>query len=240
MRLILVICLFGITACQTAPDTLGTGTPTAELGTLGNQIDKSDQRVAASIAVASENSDKPTIVKAELGVAAAYLPKPDQTHIDYVRSRVARSDPAEYKRAEDAGRKLLAVIDSNWAKAEVEAKANKAAIDNANKQITCLKADIAQAKKDIVTWTCAGIGACLALAAVALFWLRQVLGGIAAAAGSACLLAYPSLVETPWFLPSLASLGGVCVVMGGWYAFKSAMTPTTPSDNPSDAKDPLR
>lgn len=240
MHRILVLCLFALTGCQTVPDTQGTGTPTAELGTLGKQLDKSDQRVAASIAVASENSDKPAVVKAELGVAASYLPKPDQTHLDYVRSRVARSDPAEYKRAEDAGRKLLAVIDSNWARAEVEAKANKLALENANKQITSLKADIAQAKKDIVTWTCAGIGACLALAAVVLLWLRQVLGGVAAASGSACLLAYPSLVETPWFLPLLASLGGVCVVLGGWYAFKTATTPTPPPDNFSDAKDPLR
>lgn len=240
MRLILVLCLFALAGCQTVPDTKGTDTPTAELGTLGNQIDKADQRVAASIAVASENAEKPAIVKSELGVAASYLPQPDQQHIDYVRSRVARSDPAEYKRAEDAGRKLLAVIDSNWAKAEAEAKANKLALDNANKQITSLKAEVVQAKKDIVTWTCAGIGACLALAAVVLFWLRQVLGGIAAAAGSACLLAYPYLVETPWFLPLLASVGGVCVVMGGWYAFKTAKTPTPPSENFSDAKDPLR
>lgn len=238
MRLILVLCLFALTGCPTVPDTKGTGTPTAELGTLGTQIDKADQRVAASIAVASENSDKPAVVKAELGVASAYLPKPDQTHIDYVRNRVARNNPEEYKRAEDAGRKLLAVIDSNWAKAEAEAKANKLALDNANKQITSLKAEIAQAKKDIVTWTCAGIGACLALAAVVLFWLRQVLGGIAAAAGSACLLAYPSLVETPWFLPLLASVGGVCVVMGGWYAL-SHQKPATPCpDTHSDEQKP--
>lgn len=240
MRLILVLCLFALTGCPTVPDTKGTGTPTAELGTLGTQIDKSDQRVAASIAVASENSDKPAVVKAELGVASAYLPKPDQTHLDYARNRVVRNNPEEYKRAEEAGRKLLAVIDANWDKAEKEAKANKAALDAANKQITSLKADIAQAKKDIVTWTCAGIGACLALAAVVLFWLRKVLGGIASAAGSACLLAYPSLVETPWFLPSLASLGGVCVVLGGWYALKSQKPTTEPADTVSDEQLPPR
>jgi len=238
MHRILVIALFGFVACTPTADTQGTGTPTAELGTLGTQIDKADQRVAASIAVASENSDKPAVVKAELGVASAYLPKPDQTHIDYVRNRVARNNPEEYKRAEDAGRKLLAVIDSNWVKAEAEALKNKQALDNANKQIASLKSEVAQAKKDIVTWTCAGIGACLALAAVVLFWLRQVLGGVAAAAGSACLLAYPSLVETPWFLPLLASLGGVCVLGGGWYAFKTAKPVTPCPDTQSDEQKP--
>jgi hypothetical protein len=238
MYRILVFALFGFTACTPTADTQGTGTPTADLGTLGTQLDKSDQRVAASIAVASENSDKPAVVKAELGVAAAYLPKPDQTHIDYVRNRVTRNNPEEYKRAEEAGRKLLAIIDSNFAKAEAEALKNKQALDNANKQIATLKAEVAQAKKDVVTWTCAGIGACLALAAVALAWLRQFLGAAACAAGSACLLAFPSLVETPWFLPSLASLGGVCIVGGIWYAFKTAKPATAPLDTIPDAQKP--
>lgn len=237
MHRILVFALFGFTACTPTADTQGTGTPTADLGTLGNQIDKSDQRVAASIAVASENSDKPGVVKAELGVAAAYLPKPDQTHIDYVRNRVARNNPEEYKRAEEAGRKLLAVIDANFAKAEADAIKNKQALDNANKQIAALKVEIAQAKKDVVTWTCAGIGACLALAAVALAWMRQILGAIACASGSACLLAFPSLVETPWFLPSLASLGGVCIVGGIWYAFKSTKPAKALPDPIPDAQD---
>jgi len=134
MHRILVIACLALTGCSTTqPDTQGTGTPTADLGTLGNQLDKSDQRVAASIAVASENADKPAVVKAELGVAAAYLPKADAQHLDFVRNRVARNNPEEYKRAEEAGRKLLAVIDANFAKAEQDAAKNKAALDNANK-----------------------------------------------------------------------------------------------------------
>ena len=142
MRLILVIALLALTGCPTVPDTQGTGTPStnpADLSKLGDQIDKSDQRIAASIAVAQENADKPGIVKAELGVASAYLPKPDAQHLDYVRNRVARANAEEYKRAEEAGRKLLAVIDTNFAKAEQDALKNKAALDNANKQIAALK-----------------------------------------------------------------------------------------------------
>ena len=240
MRLILVFALFALTGCPTVPDTQGSGTPTPspeDIGKLGNQIDKSDQRVAASIAVASENSDKPAVVKAELGVASAYLPKPDAAHLDYVRNRVARANPEEYKRAEDAGRKLLAVIDTNWAKAEADAAKNKQALDNANKQIAALKDEVAKAKKDVVTWTCAGIGACLALAAVALAWLRQFLGALACGLGSASLLAYPSLIETPWFLPSLASVGGFCVLGGIWYAFWSRKPATACPDPYPDAKE---
>lgn len=190
-----------------------------DITTLGNRLDKSDQRVAASITVARENADKPEVVRAETGVALAYLPKPDQTHIDYVRNRVARNNTEEYKRAEEAGRKLLAVIDADFKKAEESAKASKVAIESLNKQIVTLKADndklkeeIAQTKKDVVTYVCAGLGSILALVAVAMFWMRQFIGGISSAAGSAALLAFPSLVETPWFLPSIAVAGGLAVI----------------------------
>ena len=151
MRLLLVIALLALTGCPTVPDTQGTGTPTtnpADLSKLGDQIDKSDQRIAASIAVAQENADKPGVVKAELGVASAYLPKPDVQHLDYVRNRVARANPEEYKRAEEAGRKLLAVIDANFAKAEQDALKNKVALDNANKQIAALKAEVEQVRTE--------------------------------------------------------------------------------------------
>jgi hypothetical protein len=241
MRLILVFALFAIQGCQTTSDTQGTGTatpPVDNFDKVGQQIDKSDQRVAAAVTVARENADKPAVVKAETAVALAYLPAPSADSLAYARNRAARANPDDYRRAEEAGRKLLAVIDANWAKSEADAAKNKAALESANKQITALKAEVAQAKKDVVTWTCAGIGACLALAAVALAWLRQFLGAVACAAGSACLLSFPSLVETPWFLPSLASLGGVCVLGGLWYAFKSKKPATAPLDTHPDAQEP--
>ena len=245
MRRILVIACLALTGCPTTtPDTQGTGTPTADpasMTKLGDQIDKADQRVAAGIAVASENADKPAVVRAELGVAASYLPKPDQIHIDYVRNRVARANPEEYKRAEDAGRKMLASIDARWANAEKEAAENKKAIEAANKKICDLEAknaklegDLVQAKKDIVTYACAAIGGLLAVAAVALFWFKQVLGAISSAAGSACLLAFPALVETKWFLPSLGGLGGLLIVGAGAYL----LLRNKPSQKPAEAPIP--
>ena len=233
MHRILVIALFALTGCQTTtPDTQGTGTPSADLGTLGTQIDKSDQRVAAAVTVARENADKPEVVKAETGVALAYLPKPDAQTLDYARNRVARANPEEYKRAEEAGRRLLAVIDANFAKAEQDALKNKAALDNANKQIASLKADLAQAKKDIVTYVCAGIGGLLAIGAVALLWFRQIVGAIACAIGAGSLLSFPSLVDTPWFLPSAAGLGAVCVLGVGVYLFHTSKPCQKPAEAP--------
>ena len=126
MRRVLLLTLLALAACTPSQDTAGTGTPTsdpADLAKLGTQIDKSDQRIAAAVTVARENADKPEVVRAETGVALAYLPKPDALALDYVRNRVTRNNSEEYKRAEDAGRKLLAVIDANFAKAEQDAAA---------------------------------------------------------------------------------------------------------------------
>ena len=242
MRRILVIALFALTGCPTTtPDTQGTGTPSADLGTLGTQLDKSDQRVAAAVTVARENADKPDVVKAETGVALAYLPKPDAATLDYARNRVARNNPEEYKRAEEAGRRLLAVIDANFAKAEQDALKNKAALDNANKQIASLKADLAQAKKDIVTYVCAGIGGLLAIGAVALLWFRQIVGAVACAIGAGSLLSFPSLVDTPWFLPSAAGLGAVCVLGVGVYLFHTSKPCQKPAEAPfPDAAPPAK
>lgn len=233
--------LLAFVACTPAQDTNGTGTPSADLGTLGTQLDKSDQRVAAAVTVARENADKPEVVKAETGVALAYLPKPDAATLDYARNRVARANPEEYKRAEEAGRKLLAVIDANFAKAEADALKNKAALDNANEQIAILKAKIAKLEDDlvkadqkIVTVACAALGCFFAIAAVALFWFKQVLGAISSAAGSACLLAFPALVETKWFLPSLGGLGGLLIVGAGAYF----LLRNKPSQKPAEAPCP--
>ena len=152
---------------------------------------------------------------------------------------MARNSTDEYKRAEEAGRKLLAVIDADFKKAEESAKASKVAIESLNKQIVALKADndklkeeIAQTKKDVVTYVCAGLGSILALVAVAMFWMRQFIGGISSAAGSAALLAFPSLVETPWFLPSIAVAGGLAVIGAIAYVLLKPK-PTDESSTPS-------
>ena len=238
MRALLVIALLALTGCPTTnPDTSGTGTatpPADNFAKVGDQIDKADQRVAAAITVARENADKaPAVVKAETSVALSYLPAPSPESIAYARNRATRADAAEYKRAEDAGRKLLAVIDANWAKAEQDAAKNKAALDAANCKVAKLEADLVQAKKDIVTYACAGIGGLLALAAVGLLWARQIMGAIAAAVGSAALLAFPSLVNTPWFLPSLAGVGGVSVLGAGAYLLLTRKPSQKPAEGPS-------
>ena len=234
MRLILVIALLALTGCPTTqPDTQGTGTPTsdpADLSKLGTQIDKSDQRIAASIAVASENADKPGVVKAELGVASAYLPKPDAQALDYVRNRVGRANPEEYKRAEEAGRKLLAVIDSNWAKAEQDAAKNKAALDNANKQITALKAEVEQVRTEGVRNAFAVAAGVCFLAALAMALLGQYLRAGAAFIIGGAIGALPFVFNSPYFLPAVGGLV-LLVVLLAWLRLRQPACPDAPQED---------
>lgn len=227
MRLVLPLTLLALAACTPSQDTAGTGTPTtdpADLAKLGMQIDKSDQRVAASIAVAAENADKPAVVKAELGVASAYLPRPDAAHLDYVRNRVARNNSEEYKRAEEAGKKLLAVIDANFAKAEQDAQKNKAALDNANKQITALKAEVEQVRTEGVRNAFAvGAGICF-LAALAMGLLGQYLRASVAFLVGAGIGGLPYLFASPYFLPGV---GGLVLLVVGlvWLHYRNRPCP---------------
>jgi hypothetical protein len=226
MRLLLVIALLALTGCPTTtPDTEGTGTPSADLGTLGTQIDKSDQRVAAAVTVARENADKPDVVKAETGVALAYLPKPDAQALDYVRARVARNNPEEYKRAEDAGRRLLAVIDANFAKAEADALKNKAALDNANKQITALKAEVEQVRTEGVRNAFAVAAGICFLAALAMALLGQYLRAGAAFVIGGAVGSLPFVFNSPYFMPVVA--GGVFLLgaLGLWLRLRKPPCP---------------
>jgi hypothetical protein len=224
MHRFLVMTLLALVACTPAQDTNGTGTPTADLGTLGTQIDKADQRVAAAVTIARENADKPDVVKAETGVALAYLPKPDAQALDYVRNRVTRANPEEYKRAEDAGRKLLAVIDANFAKAEQDAIKNKAALDNANKQITALKAEVEQVRTEGVRNAFAVAAGICFLAALAMALLGQYLRAGAAFLIGGAIGSLPFVFNSPYFLPAV----GLLVVVGlafGWLQFRKPPCP---------------
>jgi len=234
MYRILVMTLLAFVACTPAQDTNGTGTPSsdpADLSKLGTQIDKSDQRVAAAVTVARENADKPDVVRAETGVALAYLPKPDSVAVDYVRARVARNNPEEYKRAEDAGRKLLAVIDANFAKAEADALKNKQALDNANRQITALKAEVESVRTEGIRNAFAvGAGICF-LAALAMGLLGQYLRASVAFLVGAGIGGLPYLFASPYFLPGVGGLV-LLVVALVWLHIRKRPCPDAPKETP--------
>ena len=228
MRRILVIACLALTGCPTTtPETTGTGTatpPADSFAKVGDQIDKADQRVAAAVTVARENADKPEVVKAETSVALSFLPAPSPDSLAYVRARVARANPEEYKRAEEAGRKLLAVIDSNWAKAEQDAAKNKAALDNANKQITALKAEVEQVRTEGVRNAFAVAAGICFLAALAMALFGQYLRAGAAFIIGGAIGSLPFVFNSPYFLPAVGGLV-LLVVLLAWLRLRQPACP---------------
>jgi hypothetical protein len=224
-RILVIPLLFS--ACASSPDTEGTGTatpPADNFAKVGQQIDKADARVAAAVTVARENADKPAVVKAETGVALSYLPPPTPDALAYARNRVTRANADEYKLAEDAGRKLLAVIDANWNKAEQDAAKNKAALDFANKQITALKVEVEQVRTEGVRNAFAVAAGVCFLAALAMALLGQYIrAGVAFAVGAG-VGGLPFLFSSPYFLPSAGGLV-LLVVLLVWLHFRKPVCP---------------
>ena len=238
---ILVVGLIALAGCGTpTADTAGTGTatpPADEFAKVGQQLDKADQRVAAAVQVARENADRPEIVKAETGVALSFLPKPDAQALDYVRNRVARNNAEEYRRAEEAGRKLLAVINANWDKAAQDAAKNKAALDNANKEIARLKAEVEQVRTEGVRNAFAVAAGICFLAALAMALLGQYVRAGAAFASGGAIGSLPFVFNSPYFLPAVGFLifaGAVLV----WFRFRKPAPCPAPADNVLEEKNP--
>jgi hypothetical protein len=206
MHRILVISLLLAGCSTTGTDGTGTATPPVdEFAKVGDQIDKADARVSAGVQVArnANAQGKPATVEKELAVVASYLPAPDPHNLAYISNRVTRNDPEEYKRAMEAGAKLLAVIDSNWAKAEADASKNKAALDNANAKVTELTAEVERVKTEGIrnAFTVAA-GACF-LAALGLAILGQYIRAGAAFAVGSAIGAMPYLFASPYFVPGV-------------------------------------
>ena len=222
--------------CATT-DTQGTGTatpPVNDLAQIGSQIDKADARVSAGVQVArSANAQgKPAVVEKELAVVASYLPVPDPHNLGYIAERVRRNDPAEYDRAMAAGAKLLAVIDANWVRAEQDAAKNKQALDNANARLVELSAEVERVKSEGIrnAFTVAA-GACF-LAALGLAILGQYIraGGAFAVGGG--IGALPYVFASEYFLPTVAGIALLVVVMGAVYFFRK------PNPTPADDQTP--
>lgn len=240
MRLLLVIAALLLAGCPTTnPDTSGTGTatpPADNFAKVGDQLDKADQRIAAAITVAREHAESPAVVRAETGVALSFLPKPDQNAVDYVRARVARNNPEEYKRAEDAGRKLLTVINANWDKAAADAAKNKAALDAANCEIDKLRTEIEKVRTEGVRNAFAVAAGICFLAALGMALLGQYVRAGAAFLIGGAIGSLPFVFNSPYFVPAVGFL--VVVLLGlAWSKLRKPSAIQTPATDVPEEKD---
>jgi hypothetical protein len=231
-----LLCIVFLAACQTTstPDPA----PSAEGGIIdnvGKKLDKVDSRVGAAIVVAKENvTNKPLVAIKELDVASSYLPKPTEGDVAFARQRASQNNEKVYLDAIAYGKKSLADLDANWVKMEDSQKKSKVEIDALKADIKKLQDDlkakdveIQKAKEDIVTWACVVLGGITAIAAIGFAWMRQFLVAGVSGTVSVFALAYPSLIGTPWFLPSLGVLILASLVAG--FAFlRRSNTQTIP------------
>lgn len=205
------LALLILSGCASKEGYEGTGTATPPVDNFQrvvNQVEKSEARVSAGVQVARDanNKGQQDVVENELSVVASYLPLPDPKTVAYVAERAKRGDPAEYKRAEEAGRKLMAVIDANFAKAEQDAKKNMAALDGANKRINELQAEIEKVRTEGVRNAMAIVAGLSLLSALALALLGQYLRAATAFVVGAGIGGLPYLFASAYFLPGVAAL----------------------------------
>ena len=210
------------------------------VSTVGKDIDKVDGRVAAAVAVARENAEKPEVVKAETGVALSYLPAPSEADVAFARQRAGKADQKDYKAAEEYGKKLLAKINADWASMEAQQKEAKRVSDLKDARIKELQAEIERVKKDHAeqTWTWVGAGLAV-IGALTTAFMGPKIGLPLLLCGGFCG-AVPFIIDSPYF-EYIA--GGTLLVSSGlglwWLADKvrDSVNKPTPHD-PHDQATP--
>jgi hypothetical protein len=232
MRRILVVSILALSGCSSAPEIPkqpDVPTDGGVVSKVGNDLDKSEGRVAAAVTVARENADKPTVVKAETGVALSYLPKPSDGDVAFARQRAAKADPAEYKAAEEYGRKLLARIEDTWMKMEAQQKEAARISALKDTKIKELEAKILQVESDARKnlYTLAAIGL-MVIGGLAMAFGRYMAGAGLLATGL-FIGAVPYLFGTVWFIPSVGGMVIVGIIVAYVHFFRKPNVAACPN-----------
>jgi hypothetical protein len=166
---------------------------------VGKVQDKADNRVSAAVAVAKENADKPAVVRAELGVASSYLPAPTDGDLAFARQRASKADQKDYKDAEEYGKKLLAKINTDWAKMEKDQAEAKRVSELKDSKIKELTAEVARVKQEASNniWTLTGAGLAVVGGLACAFASLRV--GIPILLAGAFCGSVPFIIDSPYF-----------------------------------------
>lgn len=186
---------------------------------VGKVQDKADNRVSAAVAVAKENADKPAVVRAELGVASSYLPAPTEGDLAFARQRASKADQKDYKDAEEYGKKLLAKINTDWAKMEKDQAEAKRVSDLKDAKIKELTAEVERVKKEASAniWSLTGAGLVVVGGLACAFASIRI--GIPILLTGAFAAAVPFIIDSPYFeYIAGTTLVAVCG-LGLWWLF---------------------
>ena len=202
MRSLLVIA-FCLTGCSTSrpalPEQPNAPTDTAIVQAVGKDWDKIDQKVAASVAIARENAEKPEVVRSETSVALSFLPAPSPEELALARQRAAKADQKDYADAVAYGKKLLAKIDADWAKVEADNKRAMQVSQMKDARIAELTAEVERVKREASAnlWTMAGVGIAVIGAIAMAFTGPKV--GIPLLLSGAAIGAFPVIADSEYF-----------------------------------------
>lgn len=167
-----------------------------------NELVMSRAAAAVEVARVANKDGKPDVVEDELGVAAAYLPRPTIADLDYAKGRVDKGDDEAYKKARavaDAHQRQVSEL-----KAQVEAEKAKARAAIESKQA---EMDAERALwRDILISGAGAIGVVIGLLMMALGYNRLNAATTILSGGLVAVL--PWFVESRWFIwiavPSVA------------------------------------
>ena len=224
MRLLLVISLAVMAGCGTpskAPLPKQPDAPTSEsaVASVGKEWDKADQKVAASVAIARENADKPDVVRSETSVALSFLPAPEAGELALARARAAKADQKDYAEAVTFGKKLLAQIDANWAKVEADNREALRVSQLKDARIKELTAEVERVKKEASAnlWTMAGVGIAV-IGAIAMAFTGPRIGVPLLLSGAA-IGAFPFIIESEYFSYIVGISLALAAGLGIWYLY---------------------
>ena len=225
MRLALVIALC-LTGCSTSrpalPEQPNAPTDTGIVQAVGKDWDKIDQKVAASVAIARENAEKPEVVRSETSVALSFLPPVEPGELALARARAAKQDQKDYADAVAYGKKLLAKIDADWAKVEAANAEALRVSQLKDARIAELTAEVERVKKDMASQTWTWIGGALAVAgALCTAFLGPRLGLPLIGCGMLCG-AVPFIIESEYFAIIVGTTLAASAVLLLWVLWDKA------------------
>lgn len=221
MRSLLAVCVMLLAGCSSRPAPLPPqpNAPTSEgiVQTVGKQWDIADAKVAASVAIARENAEKPEVVRSETSVALSYLPAPSDAELALARQRAAKADQKDYADAVAYGKKLLAQIDANWAKVEADNREALRVSKLKDARITELTAEVERVKREASAnlWTMAGVGIAVVGAIATAFVGPKV--GIPLLLSGAAIGAFPFVVDSEYFSYIAGGSLVLASALGIWY-----------------------
>lgn len=167
-----------------------------------NELVMSRAAAAVEVARVANKDSKPSVVEDELGVAAAYLPKPTTADLDYAKGRVEKGDEEAYKKARAVADSHQRQVSELKAQVEAEKAKAKAALDAKQAELDAERA----LWRDILISGAGAIGAVVGLLMMALGYNRLNAATTILSGGLVAVL--PWFVESRWFVwivvPSVA------------------------------------